>query len=56
MLFRSLAVTDQTEMHPYEHWEKRIRFEVRQFKSNDVALVNIPTRWVVTTENEPTTR
>jgi len=43
----TLAVTDWTEMHPYDHWEKKVRFEVRQYRSNDIALVDIPSRWTV---------
>jgi len=44
----TLAVTDYSEMHPYDHWEKRIRFEVRQFTSTDVGLVHIPVQWEIT--------
>lgn len=44
----TLAVTDYTEMHPYDHWEKRIRFEVRQYTSTDVGLVHIPVQWEIT--------
>jgi ABC-2 type transport system ATP-binding protein len=52
----TLAVTDWTEMHPYEHWEKRIRFEVRQHKSNDIALVDIPTEWIISNAGSDTGR
>lgn len=41
----SLAVTDFTEMHPYDHWEKRIRFEVRQLAVIDTGSVHIETHW-----------
>jgi ABC-2 type transport system ATP-binding protein len=44
----SVALTDHTEMHPYDHWERRIRFEVRQYKSYDVGLVHIPVEWTIT--------
>jgi ABC-type polysaccharide/polyol phosphate transport system ATPase subunit len=44
----TLAVTDHTEMHPFDHWEKRIRFEVRQYTSTDVGLVHIPVQWEIT--------
>jgi len=47
----TVAVTDWTESHPYDHWEKRIRFDVRQYKSNDIALVDIPTEWIITGES-----
>ena len=26
----TVAVTDHTEVHPYDHWDKRLRFEVDQ--------------------------
>lgn len=41
------SVTDHTEIHPYDHWEKRIRFEVKQFKVFDIGEVHIETRWTV---------
>ncbi|MFM8531033.1 MAG: ABC transporter ATP-binding protein [Ilumatobacteraceae bacterium] len=44
----TIAVTDYTEMHPYDHWEKRIRFDVRQYTSTDVGLVHIPVQWEIT--------
>jgi hypothetical protein len=44
----TVALTDHTEMHPYDHWEKRIRFEVRQYKSYDAGLVHIPADWTIT--------
>ena len=28
----TVALTDHTEIHPYDHWERRIRFEVRQYR------------------------
>ena len=43
----TISVTDQTEMHPYDHWEKRVRFEVRQHRVFDVGDVHIETRWTV---------
>lgn len=43
----TISVTDQTEMHPYDHWEKRIRFEVRQHRVFDVGEVYIESRWSV---------
>jgi len=39
------SVTDHTEIHPYDHWEKRIRFEVKQFKVFDSGVVHIETHW-----------
>ncbi len=43
----TLAVTDHTEMHPYDHWEKKVRFEVRQFKVFDTGIVHIESNWRV---------
>ena len=44
----TVALTDHTEVHPYDHWDRRIRFEVRQFKSYDTGVVNIPVDWTIT--------
>jgi len=41
----SVSLNDHTETHFYDHWEKKIRFEVRQYKSYDVGTVHIPTEW-----------
>lgn len=43
----TVAVTDHTEMHPFDHWEKRIRFEVRQYRAYDTGTVHIPVEWSV---------
>lgn len=43
----SISLNDHTETHFYDHWEKKVRFEVRQYKSYDVGTVHIPTRWTV---------
>lgn len=43
----TVGLTDHTEMHPYDHWEKRVRFEVRQFKSFDIGVVHVPSAWSV---------
>ena len=44
----TVALTDHTEVHPYDHWERRVRFEVRQYRTYDSGLVSIPTEWVIT--------
>ena len=31
----TVAVTNQTEIQPYDWWERRIRFDVRQFVNAD---------------------
>ncbi len=38
----TVALTDHTEMHPYDHWERRIRFEVRQYRRTTPGVVHIP--------------
>lgn len=43
----SVAITDQTEMHPYDHWEKMVRFEVRQYSVFDGGSVHIETKWKI---------
>lgn len=44
----TVAVTDQTEMHPYDHWDKRVRFEVKQFRVYDAGVVHIAAAWRAT--------
>lgn len=44
----TVSLTDHTEIHPYDHWDRRIRFEVQQFKSYDHGLTSIPTEWTIT--------
>lgn len=44
----TVGLMDSTEVHPYDFWERRIRFEVRQFKSYDNGLVSIPAEWTIT--------
>ena len=43
----TVALTDHTEVHPYDYWDKRIRFEVRQYRAYDAGLVHIPGAWSV---------
>lgn len=44
----TVSLTDHTEIHPYDHWDRRVRFEVQQFKSYDHGLLSIPTEWTIT--------
>jgi ABC-type polysaccharide/polyol phosphate transport system ATPase subunit len=44
----TVGIMDGTEVHPYDFWERRIRFEVRQYKSYDNGLVSIPAEWTIT--------
>ncbi|MGA0877939.1 MAG: ABC transporter ATP-binding protein [Ilumatobacteraceae bacterium] len=43
----SVAITDHTEMHPYDHWEKMVRFEVRQYSVFDTGSVHIDSNWKI---------
>ena len=43
----TVALTDHTEIHPYDHWERRVRFEVRQYRSYDTGVVHIPATWEI---------
>ena len=43
----TLAITNQTEIQPYDWWERRIRFDVRQYINADQGVVHIPTTWTV---------
>jgi len=43
----TLGLTDHSEVHPYDWWERRIRFDVRQYVSGDHGVVHIPTTWTV---------
>ena len=44
----TVAVTDHTEVHPFDHWERRIRFEVRQTNIYDTGTVYMPTTFTST--------
>jgi ABC-2 type transport system ATP-binding protein len=48
----TLAITNQTEIQPYDWWERRIRFDVRQYVNADQGVVHIPSSWTVTGANE----
>lgn len=41
----SVAITDHTEIHPFDHWEKKVRFEVRQLKVFDTGVVHLESNW-----------
>lgn len=41
----SVSITDHTEHLAYDHWERRVRFEVRQFGTNDAGLFHMPVSW-----------
>ena len=48
----TLAITNQTEIQPYDHWERRIRFDVRQFSTADNGVMHIPSTWAVSGANQ----
>lgn len=48
----TLAITNQTEIQPYDWWERRIRFDVRQYVNADQGAVHIPTEWTVSGASE----
>ena len=48
----TLAITNQTEIQPYDWWERRIRFDVRQYVNADQGVVHIPSTWTVTGASE----
>ena len=50
----TVAVTDHTEAHPYDHWERRIRFEVRQTNIYDVGSVYMPSTFTSETRRRTT--
>lgn len=43
----TVALTDSSEVHVFDHWEKRIRFDVHQHETFDEGLVTVEASWVV---------
>jgi len=43
-----VAITNQTEIQPYDWWDRRVRFDVRQFTSLDSGITHIPSEWTIT--------
>ena len=43
----TVAITNQTEIQPYDWWDRRIRFDVRQFTSLDSGITHIASEWSV---------
>jgi ABC-2 type transport system ATP-binding protein len=41
----SVIVADQSEVHEFDHWEKRIRFDVQQGDNYNTGLVDIRSSW-----------
>jgi len=44
----TVAITNQTEIQPYDWWDRRVRFDVRQFTSLDSGITHIPSEWTIT--------
>lgn len=43
----TVALTDHTEIHEFDHWDRRVRFEVRQNSVYDDGIVHIDGEWRV---------
>jgi hypothetical protein len=43
----TVAISDQSEVHAYDHWEKRIRFDVHQHDIFDEGIVTVTSNWNV---------
>ena len=41
----TIALSDHAEVHPFDHWEKRIRFDVHQYDTFDEGIVQISSTW-----------
>jgi energy-coupling factor transporter ATP-binding protein EcfA2 len=41
----SVALADMSEVHVYDHWERKIRFNVHQFSSFDEGLIVVEGNW-----------
>lgn len=42
----SVTLSDFTEVNPFDHWEKRIRFSVNQYNTFDDGTVAINSEWI----------
>jgi ABC-type polysaccharide/polyol phosphate transport system ATPase subunit len=41
----TVALSDNHESHEYDHWERRIRFDVVQYNSFDQGLIRVEGKW-----------
>jgi ABC-2 type transport system ATP-binding protein len=41
----TVALTDQHETYEYDHWDRRVRFDVVQYNSFDEGLIQIEAKW-----------
>jgi ABC-type polysaccharide/polyol phosphate transport system ATPase subunit len=44
----TVAFSDLTEVHEFDHWEKRIRFDVRQHDIFEEGLITVASNWSAT--------
>jgi ABC-2 type transport system ATP-binding protein len=42
----TLAMSDMSETHEYDHWDRRVRFEVRQGRIRDEGLAYVKGTWI----------
>jgi len=49
----SVALTDHTENHAFDHWEKRVRFEVRQHQVYDIGTAYVAGTWTIAHLSQP---
>jgi hypothetical protein len=42
-----VALSDIAEISPFDHWEKRIRFDVHQHDTFDEGSVSIDSKWKI---------
>ena len=43
----TIALTDESEVHSFDHWEKGLRFDVNQGQNFDEGLVTIPGKFTI---------
>jgi len=43
----TIALSDVAEISPFDHWEKRIRFDVHQHDTFDEGVVSVTSRWTI---------
>jgi ABC-2 type transport system ATP-binding protein len=43
----SVVIADHAAIHEFDHWEKRVRFDINQQSISNSGLVNIESEWVI---------
>lgn len=41
----TVALTDQHETYEYDHWDRKVRFDVVQYNTFDEGLIQVPAKW-----------